>query len=179
MNVNTKTVKRGEIYFYDFGKKEGSIQSGYRPVLVLQATEFNRYAPTVIVAAITSVNKKRYLPSHVDLGENFGLTKPSMVLLEQLQSVNKDDLKEYVGMIDDESIWRQINNAVKKAFGLWVYKERTGDIRCLCSKCLSEYFQDPSVIVRRVDPLKREKDHCTKCNGMGYDYVIYDKKKIN
>lgn len=155
MNVNAKTVKRGEIYFYDFGKKEGSIQSGYRPVLVLQATEFNRHAPTIIVAAITSVNKKRYLPSHVDLGENFGLTKPSMVLLEQLQSVNKDDLKEYVGMIDDESIWRQINNAVKKAFGLWVYKERTGDIRCLCQKCLSEYFQDSSVIVRRVDPLKR------------------------
>lgn len=179
MNVNAKTVKRGEIYFYDFGKKEGSIQSGYRPVLVLQATEFNRHATTIIVAAITSVNKKRYLPSHVDLGENFGLTKPSMVLLEQLQSVNKDDLKEYVGMIDDESIWRQINNAVKKAFGFWVYKERTGDIRCLCQKCLSEYFQDSSVIVRRVDPLKREKDHCTKCNGMGYDYVIYDKKKIN
>lgn len=174
-----REIKRGEIYYYDFGVREGSIQSGHRPVLVLQASEFNRSAPTVIVAAITSVNKKRYLPSHVDLGQNFGLAKPSMVLLEQLQSVNKADLEDYIGRIDDESIWRQINNAIKKAFGLWFYKERSGDIRCLCHQCLSDYFRDTSIVVRRVDPLKREKDHCDKCNGMGYDYMIIDKKKSN
>lgn len=63
-------------------------------------------------------------------------------------------------------------------FGLWVYKERTGDIRCLCQNCLSDYFNNPSYIVRRVDPLKKEKDSCDKCGGMGYDYIIYDKKKV-
>ena len=76
-----QTIKRGEIYYYDFGITEGSIQSGRRPVLVLQADNFNAKAPTIIVAAITTVIKKRYLPSHVILGENFGLQKPSMVLL--------------------------------------------------------------------------------------------------
>ena len=63
-------IKRGEIYYYDFGFTEGSIQSGRRPVLILQADDFNEKAPTIIAAAITTVIKKRYLPSHVVLGEN-------------------------------------------------------------------------------------------------------------
>ena len=85
-------IRRGDIFSYDFGTRIGSIQSGVRPVLVIQADNFNANAPTVIVASITSVIKKRYLPSHIILGEDFGLTKPSMVLLEQIQTVNKDDL---------------------------------------------------------------------------------------
>lgn len=76
-------IRRGDIFSYDFGTRIGSIQSGVRPVLVIQADNFNANAPTVIVASITSVIKKRYLPSHIILGEDFGLTKPSMVLLEQ------------------------------------------------------------------------------------------------
>ena len=80
-------IRRGDIFSYDFGTRIGSIQSGVRPVLVIQADNFNANAPTVIVASITSVIKKRYLPSHIILGEDFGLTKPSMVLLEQIQTV--------------------------------------------------------------------------------------------
>ena len=101
-----KAVKRGEIYYFDFGKAEGSIQSGRRPVLVLQADNFNANSPTVIVASITAVIKKRYLPSHIILGEEYGLTKPSMVLLEQIQTVNKCGLVDYIGFIDDEQMWR-------------------------------------------------------------------------
>lgn len=111
-------IRRGDIFSYDFGTRIGSIQSGVRPVLVIQADNFNANAPTVIVASITSVIKKRYLPSHIILGEDFGLTKPSMVLLEQIQTVNKDDLTEYIGFVDDERLWRQINAALKKTFGL-------------------------------------------------------------
>ena len=126
-----KTVKRGEIYYFDFGKAEGSIQSGRRPVLVLQADNFNANSPTVIVASITAVIKKRYLPSHIILGEKYGLTKPSMVLLEQIQTVNKSGLVDYIGFIDDEQMWKKINIAIKKTFGLWFYNlDRTGDIRC-------------------------------------------------
>ena len=97
-------IRRGDIFSYDFGTRIGSIQSGVRPVLVIQADNFNANAPTVIVASITSVIKKRYLPSHIILGEDFGLTKPSMVLLEQIQTVNKDDLTEYIGFVDDEDL---------------------------------------------------------------------------
>lgn len=172
-----KAIKRGEIYYFDFGEAEGSIQSGRRPVLVLQADNFNAKAPTVIVASITTVIKKSYLPSHIVLGEQFGLTKPSMVLLEQIQTVNKAALTDYIGFVDDERIWKNINIALKKTFGLWLHnKERTGDIRCLCPKCLNDYMSNLNFVVRRLDPLVSVKEKCDKCNGMGYDYVVYDKR---
>lgn len=125
----------------------------------------------------TSVIKKRYLPSHIILGEDFGLTKPSMVLLEQIQTVNKDDLTEYIGFVDDERLWRQINAALKKTFGLWLYNtDRIGDIRCLCPKCLNDYFCNPNYVVRRLDPFAKSKGTCDKCNDRGWDYIVYDKR---
>ena len=170
-------IRRGDIFSYDFGTRIGSIQSGVRPVLVIQADNFNANAPTVIVASITSVIKKRYLPSHIILGEDFGLTKPSMVLLEQIQTVNKDDLTEYIGFVDDERLWRQINAALKKTFGLWLYNtDRIGDIRCLCPKCLNDYFRNPNYVVRRLDPFAKSKGTCDKCNDRGWDYIVYDKR---
>lgn len=177
MSKDKKIIKRGDIYYFDFGIAEGSIQSGRRPVLVIQEDNFNAKAPTIIVASITAVIKKRYLPSHIILGERFGLSKPSMVLLEQIQTVNKSALTDYIGFVDDEKIWKSINVAIKKTFGLWLYnKERTGDIRCLCSKCRSDYMSNPNYVVRRLDPLVSVKEKCDKCDGMGYDYVVYDKR---
>ena len=99
--MKEKTICRGDLFYYDFGTRTGSVQSGTRPVLVIQADDYNRNAPTIIVAAVTGVIKKRYLPSHILLGQEFGLKKPSMVLLEQLQTVNKDDLRDYIGTIED------------------------------------------------------------------------------
>lgn len=66
-------ICRGDLFYYDFGDNSGSVQSGERPVLVVQADDYNQNAPTIIVAAVTSVIKKRYLPSHIILGEEFGL----------------------------------------------------------------------------------------------------------
>ena len=170
-------IKRGEIYFYDFGDTTGSIQNGKRPVLVIQADDFNIKAPTVIVAAITSAIKKQYLPSHVILPEDTGLKQTSMVLLEQIRTVNKSDLTDYIGLVNDEETWRYINRGVKKCFGLWIYKnDRSGDIRCLCPKCLRDYTCNSSFIVRRLDPFKSVKSRCDKCDGLGYDYIVYDKK---
>lgn len=172
-----RTVRRGEIYYHDFGVAEGSIQSGRRPVLVLQADNFNEHSPTVIVASITTVIKKRYLPSHIILGENFGLAKPSMVLLEQIQTVNKSSLTDYIGFVDDEKMWKRINIAIKKTFGLWFYNlDRTGDVRCLCPKCLHGYLNNPNYVVRRLDPFAQAKDKCDKCNETGWDYIIFDRR---
>lgn len=172
-----KTVKRGEIYDFDFGEAEGSIQSGRRPVLVLQADDFNIHSPTVIVASITTVLKKRYLPSHVVLGEGFGLKRASMVLLEQIQTVNKSDLGDFIGFIDDGGVWKKMNSALKKTFGLWFYDlGRMGDIRCLCPGCLRDYLENPNYIVRRLDPFAQAKDKCDKCNRMGWDYVVFDRR---
>ena len=159
MKTQTTTeIKRGDLYLYDFGNNEGSIQCGLRPVLVLQSDRFSR-SPTVIVAAITSVIKKQYLPSHVILESRFGLQQDSMVILEQIRTVNRSELQKYIGSIDDESVWRRINNAIKKTFGLWLYSlERTGDIRCLCSKCLSDYKTNPSFVVKRLDPFSKKEE---------------------
>ena len=177
-NKETSTIKRGDIYYFDFGEREQSIQSGRRPVMVLQADEFNRNAPTIIVASITTVAKKRYLPSHIFLGEDFGLSKPSMLLLEQIQTVNKSSLTEYMGHMNDEKIWKSINIAIKKTFGLWFYNnDKSGDVRCLCQRCLNDYMYNPNIRFRRLDPFALEKEKCDKCNGMGYEYVIYDRSK--
>ena len=94
--MKEKMICRGDLFYYDFGDNSGSVQSGERPVLVIQADDYNQNAPTIIVAAVTSVIKKRYLPSHIILGEEFGLKKPSMVLLEQIRTVNREDLREYI-----------------------------------------------------------------------------------
>lgn len=153
--MKEKMICRGDLFYYDFGDNSGSVQSGERPVLVVQADDYNQNAPTIIVAAVTSVIKKRYLPSHIILGEEFGLKKPSMVLLEQIRTVNKEDLREYIGTVDDDKLFRQINATLKKTFGLWVYK--------------------PDYIVRRLDPFAKRKDRCDKCDGDSWDYVVTDR----
>ena len=178
--MKNREIHRGDLYYYDFGNCTGSVQSGERPVLVVQADDYNHNAPTIIVAAVTSVMKKRYLPSHIELGENFGLKKQSMVLLEQVQTVNKSELKEYIGTVDDEQIIRQINITLKKTFGLWYYKpEKQGNIRCLCPKCLKGYIQSPDYIVRRLDPFAKVKEKCDKCEGYGWDYVVIDRNFLD
>ena len=172
-----KEIMRGDLFLYDFGAREGSIQSGIRPVMVVQANNFNANAPTIIVAAVTAVLKKRYLPSHIILGENFGLKKPSMVLLEQIQTVNKESLLDYIGTVDDEHLMKRINAALKKTFGMWVYKtENDSNVRCLCPKCLGEYIDNPNYIVRRRDPFQKVKDQCDKCENTGWDYVVTERK---
>lgn len=181
--MKEKMICRGDLFYYDFGDNSGSVQSGERPVLVVQADDYNQNAPTIIVAAVTSVIKKRYLPSHIILGEEFGLKKPSMVLLEQIRTVNREDLREYIGTVDDDKLFRQINATLKKTFGLWVYKpEGKENIRCLCPKCLNDYIHNPDYIVRRLDPFAKRKDRCDKCDGDGWDYVVtdrYSSKKEN
>lgn len=176
LNSNQK-VKRGEIYLYDFGDNEGSIQNGIRPVLVVQCDEGNQASTTTVVAALTTAIKKRFLPSHIVLGKKFGLNEPSMVMLEQLKTVNQKELVDYIGTVDSEYLLRKINNGLKTALGLWVKKpQRNGEIRCLCGKCLQNYKSNPDFIVRRLDPFQRIKNRCDKCLDSGYDYILLTKK---
>ncbi len=174
------SIKRGDIYLYDFGKNAGSVQSGSRPVFVVQANQFNDRAPTVTVAAITTAIKKQRLPSHILLPDGTGLNERSMVLLEQIRSVNKEELQKYIGCLKDPDTWRKINNGIRKTFGLWQYREeRSGDIRCLCPKCMGDYKNNPNFIVKRVDPFSSKLGQCEKCNGMGYDYIVLSKKNLH
>lgn len=173
-------IVRGDLFYYDFGSREGSIQSGIRPVLVVQADEFNTNAPTIIVASVTTVLKKRYLPSHIILGQEFGLKKPSMVLLEQIQTVNKSDLLDYIGTVDDERLMRRIDNTLKKTFGVWFYKkEDERNIRTLCPSCLKDYINTNSYIIRRYDPFAKTKTKCEKCGRLGWQYIVRERQDKN
>lgn len=174
---DNQKVKRGEIYLYDFGDNEGSIQNGIRPVLIVQCDEGNQASTTTVIAALTTAIKKRFLPSHIILGRKFGLDEPSMVMLEQLKTVNQTDLVNYIGMVDSEYLLRKINNGLKTALGLWVKSpQHRGEVRCLCGKCLQDYKSNPDFIVRRLDPFQLVKSRCDKCLNFGYDYILLTRK---
>ncbi len=111
-------VKRGEIYYADLSPVVGSEQGGVRPVLIVQNDVGNRYSPTVIAAAITSQKDKSKLPTHIEIeSAGCGLSKDSIVLLEQIRTIDKKRLKERMGMLDNNSMYR-IDNALSVSFGL-------------------------------------------------------------
>lgn len=111
-------VKKGDIFFADLSPVIGSEQGGVRPVLVVQNDVGNKYSPTIIVAAVTSQMNKAKLPTHVaiDAAGN-GLSKDSVVLLEQLRTIDKKRLKERIGSLDEELI-PNVNEALSVSLGI-------------------------------------------------------------
>jgi len=111
-------VKRGDIYYADLSPVVGSEQGGLRPVLIIQNDVGNKYSPTVIAAAITSRLSKTRLPTHIDIyADKVGLTKDSVVLLEQIRTLDKRRLKEKMGHLDDV-VMNEVNSAIAVSFGL-------------------------------------------------------------
>ena len=111
-------VKRGDIYYADLSPVVGSEQGGIRPVLVIQNDIGNKYSPTVIAAAITSQINKAKMPTHIELAaKDYGLNKDSVILLEQIRTIDKRRLREKIGRIDD-GLMASVNNALSISFGL-------------------------------------------------------------
>ncbi len=111
-------IKRGDIYYADLSPVVGSEQGGVRPVLIVQNNVGNRFSPTVIAAAITSQQSKAKLPTHIPLYANTsGLAKDSVVLLEQVRTIDKRRLKEKMGSVDESSM-SAVDNAISISFGL-------------------------------------------------------------
>ena len=116
--VMNMEVKRGDIYYADLSPVVGSEQGGLRPVLIVQNDVGNRYSPTVIAAAITSRLDKSRLPTHIDIhGDRAGLSRDSVVLLEQMRTLDKRRLKEKMGHLDDSAM-DEINTAISVSLGL-------------------------------------------------------------
>ncbi len=112
------SVKRGDIYYADLSPVVGSEQGGLRPVLIIQNDIGNKYSPTVIAAAITSRLGKTRLPTHIDIyADKVGLAKDSVVLLEQIRTLDKRRLKEKMGHLDD-GVMNEVNTAIAVSFGL-------------------------------------------------------------
>lgn len=111
-------IKRGEIYYADLSPVIGSEQGGIRPVLIVQNDVGNRYSPTVIAAAITSQRDKTNLPTHIKVqADDCGLAKDSIVLLEQVRTIDKKRLKERMGALDIGSM-DMVDKALSVSFGL-------------------------------------------------------------
>lgn len=111
-------IKRGDIFYADLSPVVGSEQGGVRPVLIVQNDVGNKYSPTVIAAAITSQINKAKLPTHIEISAlEYGLQKDSVILLEQIRTIDKKRLREKIGRLDDE-LMEKVNEALTVSFGL-------------------------------------------------------------
>ena len=111
-------IKRGELYYADLSPVVGSEQGGVRPVLVVQNDVGNKYSPTVIAAAITSRTAKTHLPTHIDIqADQVGLARDSVVLLEQIRTIDKQRIGDYVSEVSEFDM-RQIEGAILYSMGI-------------------------------------------------------------
>ena len=116
-SVINLSIKRGDMYYADLSPVVGSEQGGVRPVLIVQNDVGNKYSPTVIAVAITSQLNKNKLPTHIEVNcQDYGLSKDSVILAEQIRTIDKKRLKDRIGHIDNE-IMDKVNNALGISFG--------------------------------------------------------------
>ena len=151
-----KTYLRGDMYYADLGRGIGSEQEGYRPVLIIQNDTGNKHSPTVIVAAISSkVDAKAKLPTHYLLKAENGLELPSLVLMEQLRTIDKRRLETYIGHLEEQHI-RRLNRALAVSVGL-IEETPKNLIMCLCPACANNFYGTGSYYLRRVHPGRVER----------------------
>ena len=170
--VEEQVMRRGEIYHADLNPVFGSEQGGYRPVLIIQNNRGNQHSPTVIVAAITSQPKTK-LPTHVPINGIRGLEKESYVLLEQIRTVDKRRLDDYVGRLNRDQM-----NKVEKALrtSMEIKKLDKPVLMCLCSVCAKPFYNSKEHFIIRADRDQTIKETCMFCNvRQGYDYLIRKK----
>ncbi len=111
-------VKRGDIFYADLSPVVGSEQGGVRPVLIVQNDVGNKFSPTVIIAAITSQINKAKLPTHLEItADDYGLSKDSVILLEQIRTIDKRRLRERIGRLDDD-LMAKVGEALTISLGL-------------------------------------------------------------
>jgi mRNA interferase MazF len=111
-------VKRGDLFYADLSPVVGSEQGCIRPVLVVQNDVGNKYSPTVIAAAVTSQINKAKMPTHIEISaETYGLVKDSVILMEQIRTIDKKRLKEKIGHADEE-LMQRVNKALSVSFAL-------------------------------------------------------------
>ena len=179
-----RTYMRGDIYYADLQKGVGSEQEGYRPVVIIQNNVGNKYSPTVIVAAITSkADMKPHLPTHYYLNGEDGLEIPSIILLEQLRTIDKSRLDGYIGHLSEEHI-AGMDHALAVSIDLIEepQSKKTAPPEqismTLCGKCLDSYRRANAYHIRRANPSQLIKEPCMFCGiRLGYDYLLTPKER--
>lgn len=165
-------VRRGDIFLADLDPVRGSEQAGRRPVLVLQNNTGNSFGPTVIVAAITT--HARQLPTHVELTGVVNLAPGSFVLMEQVRTIDKKRLVEYLDTVH-AGLMIRVDVALFASMGLGRYVRPPMEL-CLCESCKRDHMS-AGFRVYRMDPHQKVRDTCTFCSRRsGYDYVMITAK---
>ena len=168
-------IKWGQIYYCNLNSNLGSEQNGIRPVMVLQTNKLNNKSNTTIVAAISTADKKDYLSSHVVLDKKCGLTKRSIVMLEQMYTIDVNDrLLNYVGQVTDKETIAKIKESLLYVYGLanpnW---KKDVYIESVCNKCRSKYFSKNNYILRRLNPEEKALFKCDRCKKEdGHKYIV-------
>jgi mRNA interferase MazF len=169
-NLPKRAILRGDIYFAGLDPVIGSEQGGQRPVVILQNNSGNRYGPTVIVAPITS-RVKPALPTHLPVEAVPALREGSVVLLEQLRTIDKSRLGQYMGSLGNAGMCA-LDAALATSLDLR-RKLQPPVVMTLCARCASDFFDAGSYDLIRINPSKRVKERCTVCSTRtGYDYEV-------
>lgn len=174
-----KRVLRGDIFFADLNPVVGSEQGGVRPVVIVQNNTGNKFSPTTqVVPLSTNIDKKEKLPTHYKLPAVSGLEEPSIALAEQLTTIDKSRLSGYIGHLDyfyqygiDKAVLISVGNGFLGKHLAPPYYLEPMEL-CLCPACASEYYDDKSCSIHRKNSFQTEKDVCTKCDRMGYDFIV-------
>lgn len=161
-------IHRGDLFYCEVcNNMIGSVQSGTRPVVVIQNDIGNVHSTTLLIAFITSSIKNEEQPTHVIIPKNTGgLTKRSMILLEQIYTIDKCQLTKRIGRIEDKVFIDEIDNAIAVSLGLKKREYSTfryADIRALCPDCEKKLINTKKISIVRVDPFQRPKLFCDRC----------------
>ena len=172
-----QTYLRGELYYADLGKGVGSEQNGYCPVVIIQNDVGNKFSPTTIVAPVTTDHdSKAKLPTHCHIGEENGLEAPSVILLEQIRTIEKMRLTSYVGRLDNGQI-RRLNYALAVSVGLNESDENQIQI-CLCSTCARQFACMGVFSLDQRIRGQKAMELCSACGQRpGVDYTMILRKR--
>lgn len=171
-----KIIDRGDVFYADLGANTGSVQSGVRPVVVIQNNKGNQESPTVIAVPLTTQPKKMWMPVHVMVSSTEGLPEDSMAMCEQICTLDKKQLDSFVCHLSGFTM-RKINVATLISIGLMPISRRnyiegrSQMVMTLCAQHLQPYFDSPDYRVERLDHFQ-DKEICTCCHRSGYDYRI-------
>lgn len=157
-----KPYYRGELYYADLGKGIGSEQEGYRPVVIIQNNKGNKYSPTVIVAPVTTNHEaKAKLPTHCYIGAESGLDTSSVILLEQLRTIDKKRLGHYIGRLNQTHL-QQLNQALAVSIQLTEASVSRISI-CLCSTCAKKFSSIGAFSLQQRSHRQKAKEVCAVC----------------
>lgn len=174
--MNLKEIKRGQIYIADLNPVVGSEQGGVRPFLILQNDIGNLHSPTIIGAAVTSNTAKDRLPTHVFVTPRECLRSKSVVLLEQVRTIDKSRLKRYLCTLD-HSTMEAVNRALLTSIDIRTPRYRALTI-CMCPICIQR-FHDSNLYLQRSLRFRDKQYECDFCRRrQGIKYCVYNRQHL-